>query len=355
MRSFRAAALAVALGAPLAASADPTTVVSGKAFVDYTYKSNYDSGKNAPADKAAGTGLDLKRFYLGVDHTFDETFDARIRTDVGNLTNGKIDVFVKHAFIEAKVAPELALKAGAADLPWVPFVEDLYGFRYVENVMVDRAKFGTSADWGLHAGGKLAGGLLSYAASAVNGRGYGDFTRTQAPTAEARLSVAPVTGLTVAVGGVVGKIGQNTVGAVVPRTAQRYDALVAWNDSALRLGVEGFYAVDYGATIVTGVAAEDKALGLSGWASYALASSVTLFARADYVQPKRTTASSLKDVYLNAGLQYAPVKPLALALVYKNDTVKDGTLGTSNGTIGSTVAGAKGSYNELGVFAQYAF
>ncbi|GAO01476.1 hypothetical protein PSR1_00331 [Anaeromyxobacter sp. PSR-1] len=35
--------------------------------------------------------------------------------------------------------------------------------------------------------------------------------------------------------------------------------------------------------------------------------------------------------------------------------MKDGTLSTSNGTIGSSVAGAKGKYNEDGLFAQYSF
>jgi len=29
----------------------------------------------------------------------------------------------------------------------VPFVEDLYGYRFIENTLIDRLKFGTSADW----------------------------------------------------------------------------------------------------------------------------------------------------------------------------------------------------------------
>ncbi|BDG04004.1 hypothetical protein [Anaeromyxobacter oryzae] len=341
--------------APAPKAATPKTVVSGKIYADYTYRQNMDDGRDVSADKGVGTSLDVKRFYLGVDHTFDEVWRARIRTDIGNLTNGKFDVFVKHAYLEAKVAPELGVKAGAADLPWVPFVEDLYGFRYVENVLTDRVKLATSADWGLHAGGKLAGGLVDYAVSAVNGRGYGDPTRTRAPAVEARLALVPVKGLTLAVGGQTGYLGQNVVGTATPNKAQRADALVAWVGGGARVGVSGFVAKNYDKAIVTGTAPTDKAIGGSAWASYEIVPALTLFARADYVQPKKDTSSDLKDVYVNGGIQYEPVKPVDLALVYKREQVKSGTLSTSNGTIGSTVAGEKGTYDEVGLFAQLSF
>lgn len=356
--TFAVAALLALCAAPVARAEEgstPTTVISGKAFADLSYRENVDKGTDRAADKGNGTSLDLKRFYLGVDHAFDEVWGARIRTDVGNLVNGKLDVFVKHAFVEARVAPELTLRAGAADLPWVPFVEDLYGFRYVENVLIDRTKFGTSADWGVHAGGKLGGGVASYAVSAVNGRGYGDPTRTQAPTVEGRVSVAPVKGLTFGVGGQAGKLGQNVVGTATPRTATRIDAVVAWVSSEVRVGATGFVAKNYAKGIVTGTDPEDKAAGASAWASFAILPRLTLFGRGDYVQPKRDTRSSLKDLYLNAGLQVKPAKAVDLALVHKYEQVKDGTFAVSNGTIGSAVPGEKGTYNELGLFAQYSF
>lgn len=356
MNRMHAAVALLLLGASLEARADgPSTLLSGKVYVDYSYRSNIDNGRDLSADKANGTALDLKRFYLGVDHTFDSAWSARFRTDIGNLTGGKLDVFVKHAFVQFKLSRELTLRAGTADLPWVPFVEDAYGFRYVENVLIDRVKFGTSADWGLHATGDLAGGLVGYAVSVVNGRGYGDPTRSKSPTVEARLSVVPVKGFTVALGGQVGKLGQNVPGIATPKAAQRVDALVAWADSSLRLGVSGFYAKNYDKAIITGASPEDKAMGFSGWASYAFTPAIALFGRTDYVQPKKDTTSGLKDLYFNAGVQYKPVKPVDLALVYKHESVKEGTLSTSNGTIGSAVAGSKGTYDEVGVFAQYVF
>jgi len=51
-------------------------------------------------------------------------------------------------------------------------------------------------------------------------------------------------------------------------------------------------------------------------------------------------------------VNYKPVPPIDLALVYKRDKVDNGTISTSNGTIG----GARdGTYNEVGVFGQFAF
>lgn len=352
MRLTRAAAALVVLAGAFAARAE-APVVSGKAYFDYTYRDNVDDGTKL-ARPDTGTALDLKRFYLGVDQKFDDVWSARFRTDVGNLTNGKVDVFVKHAFVQANVAPALTLRAGAADLPWVPYLEDLYGYRYIENVLVDRIKLGTSADWGLHASG--AAGAVSYAVSAVNGRGYGDYTRTQAPTVEARVGVVPVKGLTIAVAGQAGKLGANVVGGPpATRTATRFDAVIAWVADGLRLGVTGFLAKDYSKAIVTEAAPKDTAIGYSGWASYDFTDTVALFGRADWVQPKKDTAKDLKDLYLNVGLQYRPAKPVALAIVYKRDQVKSGSLATSNGTIGSATAGQDGTYNEVGIFGQYAF
>jgi hypothetical protein len=348
-------AAALALAALSARGAEPGTTLSGKAFVDFTYRENKDDGAKAAADKNNGTAFDIKRFYLTVDHTFDDVWAARFRTDVGNETNGKYDVFVKNAYVQGTVAPELVLRAGSADLPWIPFLEDLYAYRFVENVLDDRVKFGTSADWGLHAGGKVAGGMGSYALSVVNGRGYSDPTRTRGPTVEGRVAVNPVKELTIAVAGQAGTLGQNVVGTKTPRTATRFDAVVAWVGGPLRLGVTGVLAQNYDKAIVTSSTAKtDKSLGASAWASYAF-DPVSVFGRVDYFQPKKDTAKDLKDLYFDVGVDYKVAKPLDIALVYKHEQVKSGAIATSNGTIGSAVAGKDGSYQEVGLWGQYSF
>lgn len=82
---------------------------------------------------------------------------------------------------------------------------------------------------------------------------------------------------------------------------------------------------------------------------------MTVFGRAELMKPKVHTSPGQRDLYLNAGAQYQPVKALDLALAYKRDQVRSGTLATLNGTIGTSVAGETGTYDEVGVFAQYVF
>ena len=354
-------ALASALAlAALAARADgPTTNFSGTAFVDFTYRQNEDNGTSAAADKANGTAFDIKRFYLTVDHTFDEVWAARFRTDIGNETNGKYDVFVKNAYLQATVAPELVLRAGAADLPWFPFLESQYGFRFIENVLDDRVKFGTSADWGLHAGGKLADGVANYALSVVNGLGYSNPTRTRGPTVEGRVAVNPLKELTIAVAAQDGTLGQDVVGTKVYHDATRYDAVVAWVGGGLRLGVSGMLADNYYTSIVTSNTAKtDSSLGVSGWASYAF-DPITILGRYDYFKPHKDTNSALKEQYFNLGLDYKAGKPVDIALVFKHDQVNAGSIAgqvvTSNGTIGSVKANNSGTYQEFGLWGQYVF
>ena len=60
----------------------------------------------------------------------------------------------------------------------------------------------------------------------------------------------------------------------------------------------------------------------------------------------------MKNNYFNFGLDYKPIPPIDLALVYKRDKVKNGFLATSNGTIGGL---DHGSYDEVGLFGQLAF
>ena len=125
------------------------TKVSGKMFIDFTNinQHNSDTGKT----DASGTGLDVKRFYLSVDHQFNDVWSADLTTDFNYVSNdGETNLFVKKAYVQAKFDQAAVFRAGSADMPWIPFVENYYGYRYVESTLVDRLKFGNSADWGLH-------------------------------------------------------------------------------------------------------------------------------------------------------------------------------------------------------------
>jgi hypothetical protein len=322
--------------------ADSTTV-TGRMYFNL---SSIDQEANGVKTPPSGVGFDLKRFYLGVDHRFNDTYSANITTDVQySSALSATHLFVKKAYLQASYSDALNVRLGAADLPWIPFAEDLYGYRHIEQTVSDRTKFGTSSDWGVHAYGKL-GPYVSYAVAVIDGAGYKAPLRSKTMDVEGRVS-AKYQDFTVGVGGYSGKLGKKTEGATnVEHTASRFNAIAAYTHGPIRAGVEYFHAKNW-SNVTT--AASDKSDGYSVFGSYAFTPKVSVFGRYDWVKPRKDTAPTVKDNYFNFGVQYQPVRIVDLALVYKRDKVDNGTLSTGNGTIGGSVGG---TYDEVGLFGQ---
>jgi hypothetical protein len=334
------------------------TTISGKAFLNVSniHQTSTDLLGVKTDSAQNGTQTELKRFYLGVDHKFSDIFSANITTDFrynANGTSKDVLVYVKKAFVQAKLDPAFIVRIGAADLPWVPFDEGIYGYRFVENTLIDRTKFGTSSDWGVHLLGSFANNLVSYQVSAINGAGYKTLSRSSDTIdLEGRVSVNPLKSVTLAVGGYTGKLGKsaaNLPSSSTPHTATRFNALAAYTDKRIRAGVEYFAAKNWNNVASL---ASDKSNGWSAFGSFAFTPKISAFGRYDWVKPSRDQVPSLKDHYFNVGLDYKPIAPLDLALVYKRERTNHGFLATSNGTIGGA---DRGTYDEFGLFGQVAF
>ncbi|MDE2405685.1 MAG: hypothetical protein KGM17_13540 [Sphingomonadales bacterium] len=361
------------------------TRISGRVYLNASTISQHTAGG---PNSNTGTGLNIKRVYLGFDHKFNDTFAMNVTTDISNVAGrtafdntfsvGSTPVgrgfYVKKAYLEAKVSPELWVRIGAADLPWVPFMENQYGYRHVENVLVDRTGYGTSADWGIHVGGDLLDKHVQYQVSAINGAGYRNVKVTKNVDFEGRVS-AQYGGFWGAVGGYVGKRGaglQSLNGNPTTfRTAHRLDAALGYKQGPVNIGGEYFYAKNWNNVAVnpaTNAYSQDSAQGWQVFGNYNFTPKWSAFAKYEWAQPNRITVPSVRDNYFNVGVQYEPVKIVDLALVYKRETVKNGALSTSNGVIGcstsatanafaSTAAGClgNGTYDEFGLWAQVRF
>jgi Phosphate-selective porin O and P len=323
------------------------TTFSGKMFFDVSNvdQKNSDTGKT----DASGTGLDVKRFYLGVDHTFNDVWSASLTTDFNYVGNdGETNLFVKKAYVQGKFDQAAVLRIGSADMPWIPFVESYYGFRYVENTLTDRLKYANSADWGLHLGGDLgASKVANYAVSVVNGGGYKNPSRSKGVDVEGRVGFVPFDGMVVAVGGYGGHLGKETESIGAPHSAQRGDVLVAYAGKKVRVGAEYFTAKNWGNLVLGPV--EDKADGYSLWGSVALTDEIALFARYDNAKLSRDLDDDAKDVYYNLGLQYQVTKGFKLAAVWKHEKADHSVVDP----VPAHVQGVK--TNEIGVFGEVAF
>lgn len=319
--------------------------LSGRMYFDLTHlEQRRDGAEIAPS----GGGFDVKRFYLGVEHRFDDTFSGALITDVQyDRAQGLTQVYVKKAYLQAKWSDAAIVRLGSADLPWIPFAEAAYGYRFVENTVADRAKFGTSADWGVHVLGRVAGGRIGYAVSVIDGAGYKNPVRSKSMDVEGRLD-ANLGKVVLAVGGYSGRLGKDVPGGpAVRRKAQRLNALAAYVDGRFRLGVEYFSARNWN-NVVTAEA--DQSDGYSVFGAYSLTPKIAAFGRRDRVRPARTTRPSVRDDYLNLGLSWRPAKAVDLALVYKREKVRGGPIPTANGTIGGR---RDGTYDEVGLFGQF--
>jgi hypothetical protein len=362
------ALLAVA-GIAAPAQAQDTTI-SGRVYYDLT---NIDQSANGVKSPLGGTAYDLKRFYLGVDHKFNDTYSANVTTDFQySSAISATELYIKKAYVQGKYSDAFTVRLGSADMPWVPYVEDLYGYRYFEKTIADGLGQATSADWGVHVLGKL-GNNVAYQVSAVNGLGYktapgtGGAPRTNAIDVEGRIS-AQYEGFNVAIGGYTGKLGKDVVGGpAVLNTATRLDALAAYVKGPIRVGVEYFKTNDYTAT-VSGVstsyvtsAFDGDANGTSVFGSYKFTDTFSAFARYDQAKfndPNPAIALALqhpKQEYYALGVTYTPYKNVDFSLAYKNTKVSNGSISGADTTVGATSGTTNGKRTEIGLWGQFRF
>ena len=337
------------------------TTVGGRVYYDVT---SIDQKNDGVKQAQNGVNFDIKRFYISIDHTFNKTFSANITTDF-NYDSGPAaatQLYIKKAYLQAKLSDAAVIRLGSTDLPWVPFVEDIYGYRYLEQTLIDRTKFGTSADWGVHLAGKVPAGMVTfnYALAAINGSGYkkpglgalgaAGSTRTKGIDLEGRLS-ATMSDFTAAVGGYTGKLGKDVEGgAPTFHNAERFDALLSYKGKRFQLAGEYFYAKDWADVLQANPLLTNSTEGYSVFGSVKLTPQVAVFGRYDWVKPKRDTAPMFHDNYFNVGVSWSPAKIVDFALTYKRDKVDNGLLSTGNGTIGGVLSG---TYDEVGLFGQY--
>ncbi len=320
------------------AASQTSTTISSKMYIDVSSVSaKTDAGVKVDP---SGTGIDVKRFYLGVAHQFDSMWSAGINTDSAfSSATGATNLFIKTAYVQAKFSPEAIVQVGSANQPWIPFVEDNYGFRYVENTLTDRLHFGNSADWGVHFLG--TSGMVSYNIAAVNGGGYKNPTRSKSMDLEGRLSIEPTKGLVFAVGGYSGDLGKNSNSSPAMQTANRFDVMANYTCAKFKAGAEYFSEHNWG---ITTSATSDSGDGYSVWGQYKLSKIWSIFGRYDSDKPSKDLHPTLRDNYYNIGLQCSAIKGVDISLVYKNDNIDH-----------PASASAVTNYEEIGLFSQIAF
>ena len=128
-----------------------------------------------------------------------EIRDVDVKLSNGTLTktsNQTLSVVTKHLYFEYSnpLGKDSWLRLGLADLPFVPYEEDLWGYRVQGTVFSDRAGYLTSTDLGVAIGGRFANEYGSWQASLVNGEGWKRSEVGQHKDVHARLTLNPFAG-----------------------------------------------------------------------------------------------------------------------------------------------------------------
>lgn len=330
------------------------TQISGRMYYDV---SSIDKTVGGSKVDASGTNFDIKRFYLGIDHKFNDVWAMNLTTDFQyNSTLGASELYIKKAYLEGKFSSLFTVRAGANDMPWIPYAENLYGYRYIDKTITDQLGQGTSSDWGLHAFGATSSGVFNYAASVVNGNGYkaapdnGLNNRSKSVDFEGRVGFQPINGLNVAVGVYSGKKGKDTYANDASdtnevNTASRTNAIVAYGNSQFRVGLEWFQAKDYANPFMPIGATDLKQDGYSLFGNVALGGNgVNLFARYDKANLNKDAAFDPDYTFYNIGVEFPIVKGVKLAPVYKYTRQE-----------GATADAPKTVTKEFGVFGEFRF
>ena len=311
------------------------TKIGGKMYWDFT---NINSKSNGTSVDPNGLGFDVKRFYVGIDHSFNDMWSVNFTSDFNySSSDGNTQVYVKKAFVQGHFSDAANLRLGSADMPWIPFAENMYKYRFVENTLIDRLHYGNSADWGAFFLGK--NGPANYEVAVVNGGGYHNPSRSKGVDIEGRVAFAPVSGLTLAIGGYSGKRGKDTEATPAVNTTSRLDLLANYQVSRFHVGMEYFSASNWNNVTTTQT---DKADGYSLFGDYTFMPNTAFFVRYDSAKLSKTLDPSLKDTYYNAGVSFQTTKGVTWAVAYKHEKLAD------NATINK-------KNDEIGVWAQVAF
>lgn len=284
-----------------------------------------------------GWQLDLKRFYLDLDHNFNADWKLKITSDVQWLRQqSPTDLWFRHAYIQRSFNQGHYLKLGVAELPWIDYIARRVGFRYIDPSLTPKNQLASPTDPGIHYGYK--GLHFSYGIAAVTGGGFkkprvGDGVDLEAAAIwhlNERFDLA--FGL---------YQGTRTLDkGIAPKyhTARRYDLAFSYLYKDARFGVE--YAYNDNWRQVNQIP-EDASNGWSTWGSYSFSPKYAAFVRYDITKPNRRLNPSLERIYYQLGVDYKVTPYLTMAFVAKQNK--------------SSGSGPKSKQNEIGIWTLWNF
>ncbi|WP_224371311.1 hypothetical protein [Hyalangium versicolor] len=302
-----------------------------KAYLRYSYELG-EEAKNSDQ-------FNIDRLYLQAEFFATDKVRFQITFDAGDTRNGTGNqVFfaeTKNAYIEVKdvLGPGLYLRAGVIPLAWIPYEEDLWGYRVQGALPVDRWGYITSADLGLSVGGALPSKYGSFQVNVNNGEGYKAIEVNKRKEVQARLSLNPLASMGGPAAGLFvtgyGSFGEYDDAGLASRVKSRVIGEAGLQSTPLTLAVAYMSARDSNAKVKGrfSVGPEDIVTGHGLYAFGVLnvgalahaVDGVDLFARYDHLDPDREMDHTNVDLLI-AGAGYRWNKNIKSLVDYETVT-----------------------------------
>ena len=344
---------------PAAAPAFPKTTIGGRVYADATSKENKDEGTDIKSADS-GVGIDVKRFYFTVNHDFNSTWTAQFQSDIGDRGPGATTCSSRRpTSSSSSTTPRSSVSARRTPLGY-PSSRGSRASATSSRRSPTASVSATPPSGACTSSARRSDNKLGYAFTIGNGKGYSNPTRTKSVDFEGRVSLEPIKGLTFAVGGYSGNRGNDTDATPALHTATRFNALANWVIGPVKVGGEYFTADNWNQTTKV---PEDTSDGYSGWLQF------TVDPRLDGVRPLRQhqpqqgpqpgpqaqLLQPRRAVEADKAADRRPRVQVRGGQGRSDHSRPGGTVSTGNGTIGSTVPGAKGTYNEIGFWFSFDF
>ena len=224
--------------------------LGGRLYMDYYYMLSSPESRAAAStlstfDEARPEGLHgftFRRLYLTTDFRLSEAFSGRVRleADEGTVEEDGSMPNIKDLYLTWQSEAGHALTFGITPPPVFGISEDVWGYRSLDQTIMDLNDIASSRDFGVRATGPLAGdGLLRYAVMYANNRGVKPESN-KSKRVYARLQASPGESLVFTLGGdYAGYEGEG--GAPGPADAFTAHAFAGYATPGLRAGLKGYW------------------------------------------------------------------------------------------------------------------
>ena len=279
------------------AAVGQTVEVGGRVFVDYFY--NLAAPDGASGGAAEGLhGFRYRRLYLTTDYTLSDEFTGRARLEADEGTSGR--PVVKDLSLTWAYSGDHSATMGITPPPAFGIAEGVWGYRSLEQTILDLQDIVSSRDFGLRLDGPVTGdGTVRYAVMVANNQTVQPETDSY-KRVYGQLAVQPTERITVVAGADHAGYGDER------EAGTRVSAFGGYETDRFRMGVEGYW---YRVTMRQADARTDVGATLFG--AVQVASQWEAVARVDR-SAEFAGGGDRFETFLVGGVAYTPHPAVAL-------------------------------------------